>query len=169
MRALSLDLSAIAEPILALPNHPDLVAPLSEVAGRAVDEVFIGSCMATAEHLRQAARILSRTDARLGIRRLWICAPTRMDHDLLVREGMMAIFGKMGARVEMPGCSLCMGNQARVEDGAVVLSTSTRNFDNRMGKDARVYLGSAMLAAVTARLGRLPTVAEYRNMISLSP
>ncbi|MCX7936061.1 MAG: aconitase family protein, partial [Planctomycetota bacterium] len=114
-------------------------------------------------HYRAAARILD--DAGLIPTRLWIAPPTRMDEAQLREEGVYAVFGRVGARTEVPGCSLCMGNQARVADGATVFSTSTRNFDNRMGKDARVYLGSAELAAVCARLGRIPTVDEYRAMV----
>ncbi len=158
---LTVDLSAMREPVVACPNSPDLVAWLSERSGEKVDEVFIGSCMSNIGHFRAAARIFSGPGARLGVRRLWVTTPTRMDHDRLAGEGVLQCFEKFGARLEIPGCSLCMGNQARVEDNAVVFSTSTRNFDNRMGAGAKVYLGSGILAAVTARLGRIPTPEEY--------
>ena len=156
-----IDLAAIREPVIACPNNPDLVSWLSERAGEKVDEVFIGSCMSNIGHFRAAAKIFSGPGAHLGVRRLWITTPTRMDHDRLAQEGILQCFEKLGARIELPGCSLCMGNQARVDDDAVVFSTSTRNFDNRMGAGAKVYLGSGILAAVTARLGRLPTPDEY--------
>ncbi len=157
----TVDLDAVTEPVIACPNSPDLVALLSERAGEAVDEVFLGSCMSNIGHFRAAARVFSGPDAHLGVKRLWIVAPTRMDHDRLAQEGVIGCFEKLGARIEVPGCSLCMGNQARVEDDAVVFSTSTRNFDNRMGKGAKVYLGSGILAAVIAKLGKIPTVDEY--------
>jgi len=156
---IEIDLNEITEPLLACPNDPDDIRPLSQVAGDAVDEVFIGSCMTNIGHYRAAGKLLE--DAGSVPTRLWIAPPTRMDQHQLVEEGYYAIFGRVGARTEVPGCSLCMGNQARVADGATVVSTSTRNFPNRMGKDARVYLASAELAAVAARLGRLPTVDEY--------
>lgn len=155
------DLAAIKEPVIACPNNPDIVAWLSERAGEKVDEVFIGSCMSNIGHFRAAAKIFSGPGAHLGVKRLWITTPTRMDHDQLSREGVLQCFEKLGARLEIPGCSLCMGNQARVEDNAVVFSTSTRNFNNRMGMGAQVYLGSGLLAAVVAMLGKLPTPAEY--------
>ncbi len=155
------DLGAIREPVLATPNNPDLVAWMSEEAGKPVDEVFIGSCMSNIGHFRAAARLFMGPKARLGVKRLWIVAPTRMDHDRLANEGVLQCFEKLGARIEMPGCSLCMGNQARVEDNAVVFSTSTRNFNNRMGAGAQVYLGSGILAAVVARMGKIPTPDEY--------
>ena len=156
---IEIDLNEITEPLLACPNDPDDIRPLSEVAGDAVDEVFIGSCMTNIGHYRAAGKLLE--DAGGLPTRLWIAPPTKMDQHQLIEEGYYAIFGRVGARTEVPGCSLCMGNQARVADGATVVSTSTRNFPNRMGKDARVYLASAELAAVSARLGRIPTVAEY--------
>ncbi len=159
VEVLEIDLNEITEPLLACPNDPDDIRPLSEVAGDAVDEVFIGSCMTNIGHYRAAGKLLEGAGALPT--RLWIAPPTRMDQHQLVEEGYYAIFGRVGARTEVPGCSLCMGNQARVRDGATVVSTSTRNFPNRMGKDARVYLASAELAAVSARLGRIPTVAEY--------
>ncbi len=161
---LELDLGAIREPVLACPNNPDLAAKLSDVAGAGIDEVFIGSCMSNISHFRIASRILLQNGGKLGVKRLWIAPPTRMDRDQLEKEGVLETFRKAGARIEIPGCSLCMGNQARVEDNAVVFSTSTRNFNNRMGAGARVYLGSAALAAATAALGRLPAAAEYLDM-----
>ena len=158
---IEIDLNAITEPLLACPNDPDDIKPLSEVAGDAVQEVFIGSCMTNIGHYRAAGEVLKNI-ANVPVR-LWVVPPTRMDEHQLIEEGVYSLFGKAGARTEVPGCSLCMGNQARVADGATVMSTSTRNFPNRLGKGANVYLGSAELAAVTARLGRLPTVAEYQE------
>jgi aconitate hydratase 2/2-methylisocitrate dehydratase len=155
------DLNAITEPVVACPNHPDNVRTLSDAAGAKVDEVFIGSCMTNIGLFRAAAKILSAADSPLGVKRLWITPPTRMDLKQLEREGLIEEFRNLGARVEIPGCSLCMGNQARVEDDAVVFSTSTRNFDNRVGSGAQVYLGSAELGALVARLGRLPKPGEY--------
>ena len=157
------NLSQITEPIVAAPNDPDNVKLMSECAGDAVDEVFIGSCMTNIGHYRAAAKILEGAGVVQG--RLWICPPTRMDEKQLREEGIYGIFAAAGARTEMPGCSLCMGNQARVEDNATVFSTSTRNFNNRMGKGARVYLGSAELAAVCALLGKIPTVDEYMAIV----
>jgi len=160
---LEIDLNLIKEPLVACPNDPDDIKPLSVVAGDAVDEVFIGSCMTNIGHYRAAAKVLEGTSNIPT--RLWIAPPTRMDADQLRDEGVYAVFGVAGARTEIPGCSLCMGNQARVADKATVFSTSTRNFDNRMGRDARVYLGSAELAAVCAKLGRMPTPAEYMETV----
>jgi aconitate hydratase 2/2-methylisocitrate dehydratase len=160
---LEIDLDQIREPLVACPNDPDDIKPLSAVAGDRIDEVFIGSCMTNIGHYRAAARVLE--DAASIPTRLWIAPPTRMDEAQLREEGVYAVFGRVGARTEMPGCSLCMGNQARVADHATVFSTSTRNFDNRMGKGARVYLGSAELAAVCAVLGRIPTVEEYLAVV----
>jgi aconitate hydratase 2/2-methylisocitrate dehydratase len=160
---LEIDLNQIKEPLVACPNDPDDIKPLSVVAGDAVDEVFIGSCMTNIGHYRAAAKVLEGTNNIPT--RLWIAPPTRMDADQLRDEGVYAVFGVAGARTEIPGCSLCMGNQARVADKATVFSTSTRNFDNRMGRDARVYLGSAELAAVCAKLGRMPTPAEYMDTV----
>ena len=156
---IEIDLNEIKEPLLACPNDPDDIKPLSAVSGDKVDEVFIGSCMTNIGHYRAAAKVL---EGSINIpTRLWIAPPTRMDEDQLRNEGVYSVFGVAGARTEIPGCSLCMGNQARVADKATVFSTSTRNFDNRMGRDARVYLGSAELAAVCAKLGHLPSYAEY--------
>jgi len=161
---IEIDLSEITEPLLACPNDPDDIKPLSEVEGDTVDEVFIGSCMTNIGHYRAAGKVLEAFGGSLPTR-LWIAPPTKMDEHQLIEEGYYSIFGRVGARTEIPGCSLCMGNQARVADGATVVSTSTRNFPNRMGKDARVYLGSAELSAVAAILGRLPTVAEYQEHV----
>jgi aconitate hydratase 2 / 2-methylisocitrate dehydratase len=160
---LEIDLNEIKEPLVACPNDPDDIKPLSQVVGDKIDEVFIGSCMTNIGHYRAAAKVLEGAG---GIpTRLWIAPPTRMDENQLRDEGVYAVFGVAGARTEVPGCSLCMGNQARVADKATVFSTSTRNFDNRMGKDARVYLGSAELAAVCAKLGRMPSPQEYLDTV----
>ncbi|WP_320675835.1 bifunctional aconitate hydratase 2/2-methylisocitrate dehydratase [Prochlorococcus sp. MIT 1300] len=156
---LNIDLSEIKEPVLACPNDPDNVKLLSEVANESIQEVFIGSCMTNIGHYRAAAKILEG-EGRIKTR-LWVCPPTRMDEEILKKEGFYEIFEAAGSRMEMPGCSLCMGNQARVEDNTTVFSTSTRNFNNRLGKGAQVYLGSAELAAVCALLGKIPTTAEY--------
>lgn len=164
VETLEIDLNEIKEPIVAAPNDPDNIKLMSECAGDKIDEVFIGSCMTNIGHYRAAAKVLE--GAGLVKVRLWICPPTRMDEEQLKAEGIYEIFEAANARTEMPGCSLCMGNQARVEDGATVFSTSTRNFNNRMGKDARVYLGSAELAAVCALLGRIPTVEEYQEIVA---
>jgi len=161
---IEIDLNEIKEPIIAAPNDPDNVKLLSEVANDPVQEVFVGSCMTNIGHYRATAKVLE--GAGEVKTRLWIAPPTRMDEHQLKEEGVYSIFGAAGARTEMPGCSLCMGNQARVADGTTVFSTSTRNFNNRMGKDARVYLGSAELAAVCALLGRLPTVQEYLDIVA---
>ncbi|TVR47344.1 MAG: bifunctional aconitate hydratase 2/2-methylisocitrate dehydratase [Planctomycetota bacterium] len=161
-----IDLSQITEPILACPNDPDKVALLSEVAGDTIDEVFVGSCMTNIGHFRATANVLKHSGAEYVTAQTWICPPTRMDELQLQKEGHYGLFGKMGCRREIPGCSLCMGNQARVRPGAKVFSTSTRNFNNRMGRDAQVYLGSAELAAVIALLGRIPTPQEYRDYMA---
>lgn len=160
---IEIDLNTITEPLVACPNDPDDIKLLSEVVGDKIDEVFIGSCMTNIGHYRAAAKVLEGQGATPT--RLWIAPPTRMDESQLRDEGVYSVFGLAGARTEVPGCSLCMGNQARVADKATVFSTSTRNFDNRMGKDARVYLGSAELAAVCAKLGRMPTHAEYLETV----
>jgi aconitate hydratase 2/2-methylisocitrate dehydratase len=160
---IEIDLNEIKEPLVACPNDPDDIKPLTAVVGDKIDEVFIGSCMTNIGHYRAAAKVLEGAG---GIpTRLWIAPPTRMDEAQLRDEGVYSVFGIAGARTEVPGCSLCMGNQARVADKATVFSTSTRNFDNRMGRDARVYLGSAELAAVCAKLGRMPTHAEYMETV----
>ena len=156
---IDIDLNAITEPIVACPNDPDNVKTLSDVAGDSVDEVFIGSCMTNIGHYRAAATVLEGQGENTA--RLWVCPPTRMDEETLKDEGYYATFEAAGSRMELPGCSLCMGNQARVEDNTTVFSTSTRNFNNRLGNGAQVYLGSAELAAVCAQLGRIPTKEEY--------
>jgi aconitate hydratase 2/2-methylisocitrate dehydratase len=156
---IEINLDEISEPILACPNDPDNVKTLSEVAGAQIDEVFIGSCMTNIGHYRAAATVLEGQGENTA--RLWVCPPTRMDEEMLKQEGYYAIFEKAGSRMEMPGCSLCMGNQARVDDNTTVFSTSTRNFNNRLGNGAQVYLGSAELAAVCAQLGRIPTKEQY--------
>jgi aconitate hydratase 2/2-methylisocitrate dehydratase len=165
---IEIDLNEIKEPILACPNDPDDVATLSEVLSderrpKNIDEVFVGSCMTNIGHFRAVGEIL-RGEGQIPTR-LWIVPPTKMDERQLIEEGYYNIYGVAGARTEVPGCSLCMGNQARVRDGAIVMSTSTRNFDNRMGKDAKVYLGSAEISAICAVLGRLPTVEEYHRFM----
>jgi len=154
-----IDLTLIKEPILACPNDPDDVKLLSEVAGDGIDEVFIGSCMTNISHFRAVGKIFQ--GAGFLPARIWLTPPTKMDQAQLIKEGYYAIYNSVGARMEIPGCSLCMGNQARVRPRATVISTSTRNFDDRMGDGARVYLGSAVLGAVAALKGRLPAVEEY--------
>lgn len=161
---IEVDLDQLKEPIVAAPNDPDNIKLMSECAGDPIHEVFIGSCMTNIGHYRAAAKVLE--GAGPAKVRLWIAPPTRMDEQQLREEGYYGIFAAAGARTEMPGCSLCMGNQARVDDGVTVFSTSTRNFNNRMGKGAQVYLGSAELAAVCALLGRIPTVEEYMEIVT---
>ena len=161
---IEIDLNEIKEPLLACPNDPDDVKPLSEIQGVNVDEVFIGSCMTNIGHYRAAGKLIEKSGEYVDTV-LWIAPPTRMDEHQLKEEGYYNIFGAAGARLEIPGCSLCMGNQARVKPGATVVSTSTRNFPNRLGAGANVYLSSAELAAVAALLGRLPTVEEYMNYV----
>ncbi|MBK7565882.1 MAG: bifunctional aconitate hydratase 2/2-methylisocitrate dehydratase [Propionivibrio sp.] len=156
---IEIDLADVKEPIVACPNDPDDVKLLSEVAGTKIDEVFIGSCMTNIGHFRAAGKVLEgKSDIPT---RLWIAPPTKMDAMILNEEGYYAILGKSGARMEMPGCSLCMGNQAQIKKGSTAISTSTRNFPNRLGIDTFVYLGSAELAAICALMGKIPTVAEY--------
>ena len=156
---IEIDLADVHEPIVACPNDPDDVKPLSEVSGAVIDEVFIGSCMTNIGHFRAASKLL---EGKRDIpTKLWVAPPTKMDAAELTKEGHYGTFGTAGARMEMPGCSLCMGNQAQVKEGATVFSTSTRNFPNRLGKNSNVYLGSAELAAICSRLGRIPTKAEY--------
>jgi aconitate hydratase 2/2-methylisocitrate dehydratase len=161
---LEIDMSAIKEPLVACPNDPDDVKTLSAVAGSTIDEVFIGSCMTNIGHFRAAGRILEGTSDLPT--RLWVAPPTKMDEYLLTEEGYYGILGRAGARLETPGCSLCMGNQAQLRKGATAMSTSTRNFPNRLGIDTQVYLGSAELAAVCALLGRIPTAAEYLEQVA---
>jgi len=165
VQIIEINMDEITEPLLACPNDPDDVKPLSEVAGAKVDEVFIGSCMTNIGHFRAAGKLLDKANTTVPTR-MWIVPPTRMDEHQLMEEGYYNIFGRAGARTEMPGCSLCMGNQARVAAGSTVVSTSTRNFPNRLGDGADVYLGSAELASVAALLGRLPTVEEYLSYTS---
>ncbi len=156
---IEIDLADVHEPIVACPNDPDDVKTLSEVAGAVIEEVFIGSCMTNIGHFRAASKLL---EGKRDIpTKLWVAPPTKMDAAELTKEGHYGTFGTAGARMEMPGCSLCMGNQAQVREGATVFSTSTRNFPNRLGKNSNVYLGSAELAAICSRLGRIPTKAEY--------
>jgi len=157
---IEIDLAEIDEPILCCPNDPDDAKPLSEVAGAKIDETFIGSCMTNIGHFRAASKLLEgKKDIAT---RLWVAPPTKMDESELRKEGHYSTLGGAGARMEMPGCSLCMGNQAQVKEGATVVSTSTRNFPNRLGRNSNVYLASAELTAVASKLGRLPTVEEYR-------
>ncbi len=162
---IEIDLADIKEPIVACPNDPDDVKLLSEVAGDKIDEVFIGSCMTNIGHFRAAGKVLEgKSDIPT---RLWIAPPTKMDAMILNEEGYYSVLGKSGARMEMPGCSLCMGNQAQIRKGSTAMSTSTRNFPNRLGIDTRVYLGSAELAAVCALMGKIPTPAEYLEKVSV--
>ncbi len=168
---IEIDLAEVTEPIVCAPNDPDDARLLSEVAGDKVDEVFVGSCMTNIGHFRAAGKLLDQHKGTISTR-MWIVPPTRMDEHQLMEEGYYSIYGKSGARTEMPGCSLCMGNQARVASGSTVLSTSTRNFPNRLGDGANVYLTSAELASVGAVLGKLPSVEEYmeyaRNIDSMA-
>ncbi len=157
---IEIDLNEIKEPLMACPNDPDDVKTLSDVAGTKIDEVFLGSCMTNIGHFRAAGKLLEKHEGRLPTQ-LWVSPPTKMDQDQLTEEGYYSTFGKSGARMEMPGCSLCMGNQARVADNATVVSTSTRNFPNRLGNNANVYLSSAELASVCSILGKIPTFSEY--------
>ncbi len=157
---IEIDLADIKEPIVCCPNDPDDAKFLSEVSGTKIDEAFIGSCMTNIGHFRAAAKLLGgQRDIPV---KLWVAPPTKMDEAELMKEGHYAAFGTAGARTEMPGCSLCMGNQAQVREGATVMSTSTRNFPNRLGRNTNVFLGSAELAAICSKLGRIPTVAEYQ-------
>ena len=156
---IEIDLADILEPIVCCPNDPDDAKTLSDVAGAAIDEVFIGSCMTNIGHFRAASKLLEgKRDIPV---KLWMAPPTKMDAQQLSDEGHYGVFGAAGARMEMPGCSLCMGNQAQVKEGATVMSTSTRNFPNRLGKNTNVYLGSAELSAIASKIGRIPTKAEY--------
>ncbi|MDC3171092.1 bifunctional aconitate hydratase 2/2-methylisocitrate dehydratase [Prochlorococcus sp. AH-716-E13] len=159
---IEIDLATITQPIVACPNDPDNVKEIKDVEHTKIDEVFIGSCMTNIGHYRAAAKVLEGIE-KLNAK-LWICPPTKMDEETLKAEGYYEIFKKCGARLELPGCSLCMGNQARVDEGSIVFSTSTRNFDNRLGKNAQVFLGSAELAAVCALLGKIPTINEYQDI-----
>ena len=162
---IEIDLADIKEPIVCCPNDPDDAKFMSEVAGTKIDEAFIGSCMTNIGHFRAAAKLLG--GARDIPVKLWVAPPTKMDQNELIKEGHYATFGTAGARTEMPGCSLCMGNQAQVKEGATVMSTSTRNFPNRLGKNTNVFLGSAELAAVCSKLGRIPSLAEYHEAMGI--
>ncbi len=159
---IEIDLAKVTQPIVACPNDPDNVKEITDVANTNIDEVFIGSCMTNIGHYRAAAKVLEGVHNLKA--KLWICPPTKMDEETLKAEGYYKIFEDCGARLELPGCSLCMGNQARVDEGSVVFSTSTRNFDNRLGKNAQVFLGSAELAAVCALLGKIPEIEEYQDI-----
>ena len=163
---IEIDLNEVKEPIICAPNDPDDARLLSSVAGSSIEEVFIGSCMTNIGHFRAAGKLLEQTKPGELNSRFWIVPPTRMDEHTLMEEGYYNIYGRVGARTEMPGCSLCMGNQARVAPGSTVISTSTRNFPNRLGDGADVYLGSAELAAISGILGRLPTPEEYLEKAS---
>ncbi|MAX32351.1 MAG: bifunctional aconitate hydratase 2/2-methylisocitrate dehydratase [Halomonadaceae bacterium] len=160
---IEIDLEEVKEPVLCAPNDPDDARLLSEVAGQSIDEVFIGSCMTNIGHFRAAGKLLEKQPAGSLKTKLWLAPPTKMDQHQLTEEGYYGIYGRAGARMEMPGCSLCMGNQARVAPKSTVVSTSTRNFPNRLGDGADVFLASAELAAVAAVEGRLPTVEEYQG------
>ena len=161
---IEIDLAKMTEPVVACPNDPDDVKLISDVAGNTIDEVFIGSCMTNIGHFRAAAKVMEGEGYSKS--NLWVCPPTKMDAEQLTKEGIYGQFSAVGARLEMPGCSLCMGNQARVRPGATVFSTSTRNFNNRLGDGAQVYLGSAEVAAVVATLGRIPTPQEYLDLVT---
>ncbi|MEN9905679.1 MAG: hypothetical protein RLZZ555_2244, partial [Pseudomonadota bacterium] len=162
---IEIDLADIKEPIVCCPNDPDDAKFMSEVAGTKIDEVFVGSCMTNIGHFRAAGKILEgKKDIPV---RLWIAPPTKMDAAELTKEGYYATLGGAGARMEMPGCSLCMGNQAQIKEGSTAMSTSTRNFPNRLGKNTNVFLGSAELAAVCSKLGRIPTVEEYQAEVGV--
>ena len=160
---IEIDLNEIKEPLLACPNDPDDIKPLSEVQDTKIDEVFIGSCMTNIGHFRAAGQLLKKYKEIPT--RLWVVPPTKMDEKQLIEEGIYNVFGVAGARTEVPGCSLCMGNQARVAPNSTVISTSTRNFPNRLGDGADVFLGSAELSAVSAVLGKLPSPSEYLEIM----
>ena len=161
---INIDLNTITEPILACPNDPDNVKLLSEVAGEKIDEVFLGSCMTNIGHYRAAGEVM-RGEGAVAVEKFWIVPPTRMDEQQLINEGYYDVYKAIHAHTEVPGCSLCMGNQASARPNSTVFSTSTRNFDNRLGKGTQVYLGSAELAALCAKLGRIPTVEEYMSIV----
>jgi len=165
---IEIDLNEITEPLLACPNDPDDIKPLSAVAETNIDEVFIGSCMTNIGHFRAAGHLLKKYNGTKS--RLWIVPPTKMDEKQLIEEGIYNVFGTSGARTELPGCSLCMGNQARVLANSTVVSTSTRNFPNRLGDGADVFLASAELAAIASVLGKLPSPKEYlKYMEEINP
>ena len=166
---IEIDLNTITEPILACPNDPDDVDTLTNINNdpnriKQIDEVFVGSCMTNIGLFRALGEVL-KGEGEVPAK-LWVAPPTKMDKEQLTEEGYYAIFAAAGARLEIPGCSLCMGNQAQVSEGSTVFSTSTRNFDNRLGKNSKVYLGSAEVAAVAALLGRLPSVQEYLDIVA---
>ncbi len=161
---IEIDLNEVTEPIVACPNDPDNVKLLSEVAGEKIDEVFLGSCMTNIGHYRAAGEVM-RGEGHVAVEKFWIVPPTRMDEQQLINEGYYDVFKDIAAQTEVPGCSLCMGNQASARPNSTVFSTSTRNFDNRLGKGTQVYLGSAELAAVCSKLGRIPTVEEYMSIV----
>ncbi len=161
---IDINLNEVTEPILACPNDPDNVKLLSEVAGEKIDEVFLGSCMTNIGHYRAAGEVM-RGEGKVAVEKFWIVPPTRMDEQQLINEGYYDVYNAIEAQTEVPGCSLCMGNQASARPGSTVFSTSTRNFDNRLGKGTQVYLGSAELAAVCAKLGRIPSVEEYMSIV----
>ena len=161
---IEIDLNEVTEPILACPNDPDNVKLLSEVAGTKIDEVFLGSCMTNIGHYRAAGEVM-RGEGKVAVEKFWIVPPTRMDEQQLINEGYYDVYKAIEAQTEVPGCSLCMGNQASARVDSTVFSTSTRNFDNRLGKGTQVYLGSAELAAVCSKLGRIPTVEEYMSIV----
>merc|ERR1712113_459807 len=161
---INIDMNELKEPVLCAPNDPDDARLLSEVAGEKIDEVFIGSCMTNIGHFRAAGKMLDQAEGTSLPTRLWVAPPTRMDEKQLTEEGFYSIYGRVGARTEMPGCSLCMGNQARIAEKSTAVSTSTRNFPNRLGQGANVFLASAELAAVSAILGKLPSKDEYLKL-----
>merc|ERR1740120_407661 len=158
-----IDCAQIHEPVLCCPNDPDDAKTLADVAGTGIDEVFIGSCMTNIGYFRAAGELLKEFDGQLPTR-LWVAPPTKMDEAQLTAEGYYATYGKVGARTEMPGCSLCMGNQARIAEKSTAVSTSTRNFPNRLGQGAEVFLASAELAAVAAIMGKIPNADEYTKL-----
>ena len=161
---IEIDLNTITEPLLACPNDPDDVRPLSEVAGSPIDEAFIGSCMTHLSHLRRAAKLVA--GEAYAESRMWVAPSTRMDQQVVMDEGNFSTFSQVGCRIEIPGCSLCMGNQARVKPGARVISTSTRNFDNRLGDNSQVFLASTELTVISGLLGKIPTHKEYMQWIN---
>ena len=161
---IEINLNEIKEPLLACPNDPDDIKPLSEVENTPIQEVFIGSCMTNIGHFRAASMLLKKYNQTKA--RLWVVPPTKMDEEQLIEEGEYQVFKDLGARTELPGCSLCMGNQARVLANSTVISTSTRNFPNRMGDGADVFLASAELSAISSILGKIPTVEEYHKYMN---
>jgi len=167
-KVFEIELETVKEPILCCPNDPDDAKTLADVAGTKIDEVFIGSCMTNIGHFRAAGELLKQQQGQLPTR-LWVAPPTKMDEAQLTSEGYYSVYGTVGARTEMPGCSLCMGNQAKVADKSTAVSTSTRNFPNRLGRGANVYLASAELAATAAIIGKIPTKEEYLEYFNKIP